>query len=265
MRLTRFITAVIVCFPLALRSDASVTTYTATAAPGASPDANSNTVNVWDDISSGGGNYGNFLGNSALNGGGSGAGAGNPAWAMWADSGGKPKFSASISSLAGTPLTLTNQFVSIDFDNGWIDSGEMAGVDFLDNSGNKQLAFYYAHGVSSYQVEDSSGNHLTSLGFTADGFNLKLTLTGGSGGYKIDAGSATVSGILQQATSNLGKVVVYKVGSVSAINDRDLFFNNLTISTSVPEASAMAFGALASSGLLAAWCARRLRRPAQEV
>lgn len=243
----------------AASSRAAVFTFSASASPGSNPDANAGAVNAWvtSHSTTNTSQAGDFIGNSASNGGA--AGAGTSAWAMYANNGQTARSTATVATLVGSNLTLTNQFVSLDFDNGFIDSGNQVGINFLNGSGVNQLTFRFVGGASFYEVQDSTGTHATTQGFTRDGFNVSLTLNAGSGAYTLKAGSATISGVLQTAVSNLGGVQVYNANAGGG-SDRDLYFNNLVISTSVPEASPLLAAPVVLSVAAALYFFNRRRR-----
>lgn len=230
------------CFPCS----AALSTYNASAGPGLSLDANSNTANVWlVTLTSGNSSQnGDFQGNSAGNGDGNGAGAGSTAWAMYANSGQTARATTTaFNTLTDvSALNQANQYISMDFDNGWIASGSQVGVTFRDGSSNEQFAFRFLGGTSFYQFTDSSNtNSNTSKGFTDDGFNIKLLLTNNSGGYLFTAGSTTITGTLKQLSSTIASLQVFNVNATGTDTSNgpkyDLFFDHLAISTSVPEVS----------------------------
>jgi hypothetical protein len=244
------------------RCEAVVFNYSATDRPGASPDANGS-VNAWQVTvtAPGDGNVnGDFIGNSADNGGGSAAGAGTSAWALYANSGQTADATAAISSLAGKVLDTTGEFISLDFDNGWIESGGVAGVSFLDASNNVQSTFRFSNGTANYRIDDSTSSFDTGIGFTADGFTISLTLTDQSGGYTLEVGSNTFSNrTLAQATSNIAAIRVFNQNAGGG-GERNLYFNNLVVSA-VPEVSpalAIPFAAAICGGIGALVRRRRL-------
>lgn len=214
---------------------AALVTYTASADPNASPDANGNTVNVWSVNPSGSG-VGSYLGNSATNGDGNGAGAGNPAWTIYAANNSAIYSFATVSLLTDRPLSVAGDYLSIDFDNGPVNGVGRVGISLINNNGAIQTTFSFTGNDTHYEIVDSTQT-TTGLALTDDGFNLKFTLNNSSGGYTLQAGAMTFSGrSFTQSSSNISYVRIFneEAGSGSA---RELFFNNLTLST-VPEVSA---------------------------
>lgn len=207
-----------------------------------SPDANEvggGTVDLWAFSSGGAGtaNAGSFIGNSGANSGGSsGAGAGNPAWALYANSGATASASANLTGLMGRSLSLAGDSVSIDFDNGFIDTGRFVGVQFYDSNGVVVSQLTFIGGAADYQLSDSSTTG-TGVGFTGDGINLSLTLTSGTGDYTIDVGGTTLaSRLMPGVVKDIASIEVFNA-SAGGGSDRDIYFNNLTV-TAVPEVSA---------------------------
>lgn len=227
--------------PFALASLASgATVSTWSASGGANPGTDGWTQNL-----SGTGGW--FQGNSAGNAGGSsGAGAGNPAWGLWANDSG---VSAATWSLVGGALTV-GQTLGIDFDNGWVDSGGV-GVQFT-SGGTVALAVFLNNGGPGYEIQNSTGNVTSGQGWTGNGFNISVELTG-SGTYALDFLGYSGTGTLANTLTSIDGIRVYAndpTGSGSGGN-YDVFFNNISV---VPEPSAALLGGI---GLLALLRRRR--------
>ena len=216
--------------------------YTASSGPAANPDANSNSVNVWTTSTdaSNGSEGGFFQGDSAGNGGL--AGAGSSAWATYANSN-KQTFSSHV--FAGGALNV-GQTVSMQFDNGDIDTGKSTGIQ-LFNGNTLLFQLYFRGGESFYEFYDnlSSGtfDQDTVAGFSKDGgtFSFKLdTATTYSATWR----NASWSGTIQ----NLGidSIQVYN-NSAGGGSGKDVYFNNLQV---VPEPSAALIAGLGSLALL---------------
>ena len=223
-------------------SDAAlVREFSATAEPNASPDADeagAGSINLWslDTGGAGAANAGSFLGNSGSNAGGSGAGAGASAWALYANGGATSTASASVSSLMGRALLAVGDSISLDFDNGWIDNGSSVGIRFRDNLGAVASSLSFTGGNATYQLSDgTSSNHDTTVGFTGDGFNVSLTLTSSSGDYSVQVGGTEVLGRMLDGAQNIASIEVFNSNAGGGA-ERDIFFNNLSLSA-VPEAS----------------------------
>ncbi|MEO0530432.1 MAG: hypothetical protein AAF266_07605 [Planctomycetota bacterium] len=218
-----------------------------------SPDANEvggGTVDIWAFDSGGAGpaNAGSFIGDSGANAAGSGAGAGNPAWALYANSGATSTASANLAGLMGRSLAQAGDSISLNFDNGFIDNTRSVGVQFVDSNGVVTSQLSFTGGDAEYQLSDVSTT-ATGVGFTGDGFNIALTLTSGNGEYTIDfAGTTLASRLLSGSVKDIASIEVFNA-SAGGGSERDIYFNNLTV-TAVPEVSAalampMLFGLLA--------------------
>ena len=135
------------------------------------------------------------------------------------------------------------------------------GITFLDSNNVAQSMFRFTGGESAYKIDDSVTDSNTGIGFTDNGFNVKLSLNNSSGNYTLMVGSNTfASRTLAQGTSTIAAVRVFNIGAGSG-STNDVFFNNLTISA-VPEVSpALAIPvAVIISGLAGAIAHRKSRR-----
>jgi hypothetical protein len=226
----------------ASNSRAVVLTYTASARPGVNPDANAGASNAW--IVTGSGTFGDFLGNSGANAGGnSGAGAGTSAWAIYSDGSSSvtatSTFSAVTSSLISS-ISVAGDYVSLDFDNGWQDNGRTGGIEFLTAANAVAARLEITQGIANYRVDDVATNFDTGIGFTGDGFNVRLTLNNSSGGYTLQLGSSSFTGrTLAGGAMQIAGVRVFNSmpGGSGFGPNHDVFFNNLQISAAVPEIS----------------------------
>ena len=184
---------------------------------------------------------GEFNGDSATNGGGSAAGAGNAAWALYANS--ENNASATF-TLAGGALSV-GQIASLDFDNGWIDSPFIVGVYFL-NGGTEVLNFTFTGGETNYALSDGTTTD-TGIGFTADGFNLAVTLTA-LGSYSLNVDGNVFAGTLNNGQTSFDQIRVRNSSAGEGV-ERNVFFNNLSV-TQVPEPSSSALLALGGFALV---------------
>lgn len=227
---------------LAASHGAATVSYVASNAPNASPDANSNTVNVWTTTTSGSAGF--FSGNSSSNGDGNGGGAGNPAWAMWANSSGQAfaqyDFESSALSVAQT--------VGLNFDNGYINGGSSTGIQ-LRSGGTVLFSLYFRGGQSFYEYLDAGGTDVdTTRGFSDDGASFSFTLNSATT-YSASYGSASWTGTIANSAVDNIRVFNNNAGSGGQF---DVYFNNLTV---VPEPGAAALGLVGTALLL-----RRRRR-----
>ncbi|MEN1679957.1 MAG: hypothetical protein AAGJ46_10210 [Planctomycetota bacterium] len=257
MTLLRILAASVLVFCFAADSDAFlVRTFTTSSEVNQNPDANDvlagGTVDVWtlDTGGAGPANAGSFVGNSASNANGSAAGAGDPAWGLYANSGQTSTASANVTGLMGRSLFLAGDSISLSFDNGFIDSGRSAGVRFFDSSGAQvsQLDFT-GGGTNSYFLVDNAVTQ-TGVGFTGDGFDLTLTLDSSTGDYTFEFANQTFAArTLAANATNIARIDVFNE-SAGGDGRFDVYFNNLSI-TAVPEFSSAMIAAPVVFGMLA--------------
>lgn len=183
---------------------------------------------------------GEFSGDSGSNGDGSGAGAGSPAWALYANS---LQTADATYTLAGGALDI-GQALGIDFDNGFIDAPGSVGVVF-SSGGVEALAVTFAAGSPTYTLTDSTGSFSSGLPFTDDGVTINVAITA-SGAYDLNLGGANFVGTLANSTTSIDAVRVFNF-SAGGGGERNVFFNNLTV---VPEPSSALLGSIALLGLL---------------
>ncbi len=123
---------------------------------------------------------------------------------------------------------------------------------FRDASNTIVSELRFTGGESSYKIFDSVAGFDTGVGFTDDGFKVKLELENKTGGYALSVGASTFAGrTLGSSANEIASVVVYNF-TAGNFSQRDIYFNNFEIS-SIPEPSSMAVGLLltASSGGIA--------------
>jgi hypothetical protein len=252
-------------------------TFQASGGPLDSPDANSQTVNVWTTNHTTNSNFGSFLGPGPggengidnSNNGSAGVGPG-PWWILYAFSGGTSSADASVAPWVGRNLGASDgDFISIDFDSGAAVQGAgEVGVSFFDGAGNHQLTFRLQGGDANYEVVDDGGVLNTGIAKTDNGFKLTLAPTLVPGGYTLNVfntqspgpiNTTITSRLLEQNTSTIGAIRVYD--SNGGLGEAfDVFFDNLTINASVPEASAaVAIPAAVVISGAGAWVRRRWR------
>lgn len=274
--MTRFVTGLtMACYLcLAPSARAAVYSFTASADPAANLDANANTVNVWTvavtgDLSQ----SGSFLGDSGSNGTSlsSGAGAGNPAWGIYANQDMTGAYTArataDLVALTGGTLGSASQSISIQFDNGNINNNQFVGVAlYSDASSNDPLSeLTFQGGTANYQLYDGLTPFPTTstVPFTDGGFALTWTFSNSTGGYTLSfAGS--VSGNfpgrdLALGATSVGAIRVFNL-TAGAGEAHNVFFNNLNIITAVPEASgALTMGVAGAAATVVGWALRKRR------
>ena len=193
-----------------------------------------------------GGSSGTFTGASDI---------GNPSWGFFASDG---ELAEALFDLAGGALTV-GQSVSLDIDNGNIQSGGTVGVGFQNASTGNRLEFFFVGGDSNYTYLDNGGSQDSGIGFTSSGINLSFTLTG-TNTYTLDitpagSGSTQISGTLGGTTGNGVDRIRFFNFNGGAGSGSDFFGNNISV---VPEpgVTALFLGGLGIALLIR----RRFRR-----
>ena len=181
-------------------------------------------------------NSGHFTGSSAGNGGGDINGdrdidTADKAWGMYAFSGGKAEALRNFP----IPLDVGNTF-SIDFDNGWIESGGKVLLALRDSvTTNARFTFSFASGTAEYQITDSAGAMNSGIGFTDQGMRLRFRLTSADT-YTISI-TRLVDGITTDLSGTLAGPAGAPIDQLYVANDnaagavggsqRDMFINNI--------------------------------------
>jgi hypothetical protein len=227
--------------------------YTATAAPGSTPDGvdqNSNSVNVWSVTTTPG-----------TTGGGSGVYEGTAfsgetlsGWEAYSypGSGGAGTGGSvdNVDTFAGGALAV-GQTVSINFEMRALDAGGQAGLSLLDGSGDAITFAIIGQGPNNYYYTDAGSTDASagSMGYQYQSeFNIAFTVTGVDT-YSAVAGSDSWSGTFD------GSLTGIDVFNHAGGNASDVDFNNLTVST-VPEPGTAT--CLAVGGVLLAGARRKM-------
>jgi hypothetical protein len=167
-------------------------------------------------------------------------------WALYANSG---QTAVMIYDFGGT--LGVGDSVSIDFDNGFIDSGGTVGFGLQNSSGQNRFEFYFTGGQSSYTLNDAGGpkpvdpaGPATTLGYTANGVGTITFIQGSSNAYNLLINGNPVDNTgLTLTASDISRIRLFAFNTGTGSN-HDQYFNNLVV---VPEPStyALIIGGLA--------------------
>ena len=157
----------------------------------------------------------------------------------------------------GGALSVDQSF-RIDFDNGWITAGTSVGWGLQNSSTQNLFEFWFTGGDGSYTINDYSGPHASSVGWTDGGLRLQVTLTGATNySLSVIQGATTnmFSGyLMSQANHGIEQFHIWNGGAGSGQN-YDAYINSMGV---IPEPGTMALMGLALAGLTVYF--RHLRR-----
>jgi len=206
---------------------------------------------------------GEILADSTLNAGGGhlGINSGNSAaWGLYANN----SQTASAVRPFSSALQI-GQTVSIDFENGYIQTGGTVGLGLQDAGSTNRIEFFFVGGNSSYTLQTATGAN-TGIGFTNTGLQVSFTLASADTmnvsvtGLNGNSASYSTNGIALEGTPGSAidqiRLFNFNAGSGTAYND---FYNNLTISA-VPEPSSLALVGLGMLGVLSLRRSRNRRK-----
>jgi hypothetical protein len=219
----------------------------------------------WVQVAQNGpGGSGSFIGDATQNGNipsGGGINVGGKSWGLYGNGGNTEVL---YRDFTGGSLSLGQSF-SIGMDNGYIDSGNVAGfilrngVDTSNKNNGQRFEFLFIGGNADYYIATNSTSPLidTGVGYTDGGLLLNFTLTGA------DTFSLSITGLTSGANttitgalggtsgSGIDSVALYNQNAGSG-NHYDVYFDQMAIT--VPEP---ATAALVAAGLLGAMLIRR--------
>ncbi len=177
---------------------------------------------------------GSFIGDSTKNNGGSSGGINTSGKSFGIYSGGAQ---TTATRPLTTPLAI-GQTLSLDFDNGYINSGAGQSVGFfLSNGASTPLTVFFNGGDSQYRVLTPAGTTGTAINFTGNGLHADFTLTSATA-YTFSLKPAGGAAYVQT-----GAYTGAGVNSLSFFNNNagsgpnfDVFANNLSVTTPAPSA-----------------------------
>ncbi|HKQ49005.1 MAG TPA: hypothetical protein VJZ71_13115 [Phycisphaerae bacterium] len=210
---------------------------------------------AWSFVTNAGGNKGSFVASSANNGDGDGNSSGDintagRAWGTFANSGGEI---FAVRPFTGGGLAV-GQTLSIDMDNGFIDSGGVVGVRLTSSlttltNATREFEFRFVGGNSFYDVI-SNPNQTSTLGFTDGGLNLVFQLTSATT-YSLsvtrfhDTQAPQVwntTGTLVSGNPILG--LALRNQNAGSNSQRDGFFNSISLTPEPASLGLLAMGLL---------------------
>jgi len=205
-----------------------------------------------------GGAGGFFIGSSTNNGGG-GTGHIDVAGESWGAYGGGAGVTAT------RPLTgalSVGQGIDVDFDQGFVDGGPLAGFRFLATDGSTRFQYNFLGGTNNYEVRGAA-NQPTAHGYTPDGMKTSFSLTG-TDAFEFKVTYNTGAPVTETFTGALGGTAGTGIDRIELFNahnhggsDYDAFINAIAV---VPEPATIGLAALAAA-MLGARRARRNGRP----
>lgn len=209
-------------------------------------DAGNNDWSGWTEVltSGTGSENGTFLGGAAqgsdINTTGS---FGTVSWSLYANSGQTASRYYDFSSI----LT-AGQTVSLEMDNGSINTGGTVGFSFQNSDGTSRFEFYYIGGdpVNSYKINDAGGqeNVTPNVGFTSSGLLLSFTqLAADSYSFSVN-GNAITNTDLTLTASDISRVRLF---NFNAGGGNDAHFNSLAV---VPEPASAFLGLIGAACFL---------------
>ena len=93
------------------------------------------------------------------------------AWGLWSSESELAEAARSFSRVLGAGSRL-----SLDFENGYIDTDKSVGIGLLNAGGEKLFEFYFQGGDDQYRIRDNQGVNPTGLSWTDAPMHLELTL-----------------------------------------------------------------------------------------
>jgi hypothetical protein len=144
--------------------------------------------------------------------------------------------------------------ISLDLDNGSIASSQVVGFRLLTNPSDinsRDWEFRFVGGGTNYTIVNSAGTgNNTGIPFSREGLHVDLTMTGATNYMVVVRGlltgqTITNSGAFVTASPILGIALKNQEAGSGSVSDA--YFNNLSITTVVPEpgVAALALGFLA--------------------
>lgn len=174
-------------------------------------------------------------------------------WGMWANSGG---LADAYRYFTGGPLGIWQTF-SMDFDNGWIETGGVVGLGLQNAAGVTLWEVYFVGGGTHYINRDAAGPVATSVPYGDEGLNVTFTLVGPAA-YTMtltrrDGVSQIINGnLIADADQNIARVRAFNFNA-GPDSPRDAYFNSMSVIPEPGTAMLLGLGLLLGVG----WLRRR--------
>lgn len=150
--------------------------------------------------------------------------AGNPAFGLWANSGGTARARRTLDAAMQVGDTF-----SFLFDNNSIQNGGSAGFALENASGETLVGVYFIGGEFVYKLEDQAGLRETGLPYASGGITATLTLDSATT-YSISLNGTNLFGTLTAAAAGTAvrqfQAWNFNCGETS---DRNVYFNSLKL------------------------------------
>ncbi|HVM50452.1 MAG TPA: autotransporter-associated beta strand repeat-containing protein [Candidatus Acidoferrum sp.] len=127
-------------------------------------------------------------------------------------------------------LLAAGQVVSIDFDNGNVDTGSKVGFSLEDNTGTDLLQFYFLGGAANYKYWDTSaGEQDSGIPFERTGLRVQFVLTAANTYSLIVTPCGGTATTFSGAFSGTIAQVKLFNGNTTGGDDKNAYFNNFLV------------------------------------
>ena len=154
---------------------------------------------------------------------------GLPAWGLYANSTNLSEVKRPLASALATGQTF-----SVQFDNGYIDTGYGVGIALQNASGDTLWECYFNGGDATYNLTGTQ----TDIGWTSNGIAIALTLSSPTSYVAtltpVGGAARTYAGNFTAASNRSATVFRAWNWNAGSGADHDFFFNRLQIETAVP-------------------------------
>ncbi len=165
---------------------------------------------------------GHFLATNAAN-----CSAGNPAFGLWANSGGTSRAKRIL-----TDALQVGDTFSFLFDNNWIQDGGSTGFALENASGENLVKVYFIGGEGVYKLEDNAGIRDTGISWTGDGIAVSLKIESATT-YTLFLNGVPFTGTLTAAAAGTQARQFHTWNyNCGTDTERNVYFNSLAVTRS---------------------------------